>query len=228
MLFPRKYPSTNHHRQETTIGAKSLLVTIGLVALLSMAMFAGSGCSGEDDGGDTGAAIDTGTQTSVVNIDKGTVNQEDVENMILRKVGTVDYAGDPIIRQVALTEDPGGTVVTIGVGRPPSCHPGQVVGYITEMSRGFMSSLFLYEDVSKVEVSLYGTTEDVADSDVLAASAVMTREDADKIDDWFAFDENTISQMATEYWVEPQIYANWQQFGSAAISDPALLEEANQ
>lgn len=228
MSFPPHPPLGNNGRGRKNSRVFRRTAAVGLLLVLSLVLLVPAGCSDNGEGGDANGAAQSDTQNSNIEIDKGTVNQEDVENMIYRKVGTIDYANDPIIRQVALTEEPGGTAVTIGVGRPPSCHPGQVVGYITEMSRGFMSSLFLYDEVSRVEVSLYGTTEDVADSNVLAAKAVMTREDADKIDDWFAFDENTISEMATEYWVEPEIYANWQQYGSAAITDPALLEQANQ
>ncbi len=207
-------------------GKKSPGITRLLLSLLLLAVVAVlAGCGGESSA-ETTAATDTGSKP--VTINKGTVNKEDVEKMIVRKVGTVDYAGNPIVRKVELQPEAGGNAVIIQVGRPPSCHPGQVVGYITEMSRGFMSSLFLYDDVTRGDVSLYGTTENYSDSDKLAARAMMTRADAQKISDWFTFDENSIGSMCTEYWVEPAIYENWKKYGSAAITDPALLQQANQ
>ncbi len=212
-------------RRPPSSGRLAAIITAS--AFLLLALLAWTGCSGNSQTADTPASTLTGSKVTLKA--KDPVTKEAVTKMVTRKVGSVDYAGDPIIRDIKLTPDgQQGTFVDINVGRPPSCHPGQVVGYITEMSRGFMSSLFLYPDVTKVQVTLYGTTEDAASKDVMAARALMVKADADKISDWFKFDENTIGSLCTEYWVEPDIYANWQKYGSTAITDPALLEQANQ
>ncbi len=215
----------NHpgHKQGRT-GGLVLLIVVPLLLLAAMPLL--TGCS-DDSGKDTATATST-TAEKVTLKEKDPVTEEAVTKMVTRKVGEIDYAGDPIIRYINITPEGNGKFVDIGVGRPPSCHPGQVVGYIAEMSQGFMSSLFLYPDVAKVKVTLFGTTDAREDKDVMAGYAVMTKADAEAIDDWFAFTENTIGEMATEYWVEPNIYANWQKYGSTAITDPALLEQANQ
>lgn len=207
-------------------GSKKLLLLGSALMLLIMSVLA-FGCSDNStDEGQQQTAAQGDEQ--VVLKEKQPVTEDAVANMVTRKVGTIDYSGAPIIHYINVTPEADGKFVDIGVGRPPSCHPGQVVGYITEMSRGFMSSLFLYPDVARVQVTLFGTTEEAATKDETAARALMTKADAAKVTDWFAFTENTISEMATDYWVEPQIYENWQKFGSSTITDPSLLEEANQ
>jgi hypothetical protein len=224
VTFPNLKPSIPGGN---TCGFLRSTVILGVLLIMVPAIVALGGCSGDSGSAESTANTSTGSEHVTLKA-KDPVTKEAVTKMVTRKVGSVDYAGDPIIRKITLSPEGGGTFVDIAVGRPPSCHPGQVVGYITEMSRGFMSSLFLYPDVVKVQVTLYGTTEDHSTKNDMAARDLMTKADADKIDDWFKFDENTIGQMSTEYWVEPTIYANWQQYGSAAITDPALLQQANQ
>ncbi len=224
MTLSNHNPGKGNARRLLLSGKRTAIITAS--AFLLLALLVWTGCSGNSETADTPASTLTGSKVTLKA--KDPVTEEAVTKMVTRKVGSVDYAGDPIIRNIKLTPDGQGTFVDINVGRPPSCHPGQVVGYITEMSRGFMSSLFLYPDVTKVQVTLYGTTEDAASKDVMAARALMVKADADKISDWFKFDENTIGSLCTEYWVEPDIYANWQKYGSTAITDPALLEQANQ
>ena len=224
MAHFKQTPGNYSERKRRRASYRVVLVTISLLLLLIVPMWAG--CS--DDSTDDSAAATSTTADKLTLKEKDPVTEEAVTRMVTRKVGEEDYTGDPIIRYITITAEDGGKFVDIGVGRPPSCHPGQVVGYITEMSQGFMSSLFLYPDVTRVRVTLFGTTDDDNDKDIMAAYAVMTKADADAIDDWFAFTENSIGEMATEYWVEPVIFANWQKYGSTTITDPALLEQANQ
>lgn len=183
-----------------------------------------------------GCSDDTGTSSSAGNLstapitikDKGPVTREAVDQLIRRKVGTVDYTSQDIVRNIGLTPVEGGTFVEIDISRPSSCHPGQVVGYVTTMTRQLDSILFLYSDVTGIRITLYGTTEDPATRDTKAAMSMMTRADFDAIGDWYAMNEANIGDFVSEYWVEPGVYDNWIKFGSQVISDPALLEQAQQ
>lgn len=202
---------------------KLLFLSIVLPIITAAAVvFLTSGCSSSAEIPPP-EQVDTSSPTTRA---KGPITQEAVERMITRKMGNVGVNNQPLIRKVSLIPEADGIFVDIHVNRPPSCHLGIIVTYTVDMSKQFMSALFLYPDVAKVQLNLYGTTDEVADKDKLAARVVVNRASAEKID-WFNFNAQTAPQLATEYWIEPTIYGNWQQYGGEAITDPALRAAAN-
>ncbi len=157
---------------------------------------------------------------------KDPISREAVEKLVTRKLGDVGIAGQPVIRSLALAPEPGGVYVSIDLNRTASCHPGQLVGTAVTMAQQVMSAVFLYPDVGRMQLTLYGPTEDAKDKDTMAVRIMVNRESASKID-WFQFRDATVETLATEFWVEPTIYANWKQYGGAAITDAQQQAAAN-
>jgi len=89
-----------------------------------------------------------------------------------------------------------------------------------------MAALFLYPDVSKVQVTIYGTTDDPADKDKPATTVMVDKATASKID-WFQFNDSTVETMATSFWADPVVYQNWKQYGGAELTDEAQKAAAN-
>lgn len=189
------------------------------VALLGF-MVSGCGSSSAENN-----PFDAGTGP-VTTKTKGPISENVIENLVTRKLGDAGIQGQPVIRSVTLTPEAGGTFVDMELNRTSSCHPGALVGTAVTMAQQVMSAVFLYPDVSRAQLTLYGTTEDAKDKDKQAVRILVTREAAAKID-WFQFSESTVASLSTEFWVEPGVLANFQQYGSAPITDPAKLQAAN-
>jgi hypothetical protein len=205
-----------HLSKRTFIGTFLLAVMALATALTAF------GCS---DSNEKTSAFDIGTG-AITNKTKEPISKEAIEALVTRKLGDAGVAGQPVIRSLNLTPEAGGVFVNIELNRTASCHAGALVGTAVTMSQQVMSAVFRYPDVSRMQLSLYGTTEDAADKDKLGVRVMVTKEAAAKID-WFQFKDTTASTLATEFWVEPTIYANWQQFGGAPIADEATRAAAN-
>jgi hypothetical protein len=204
-----------------------LLRPLALVFLLTAATFvlaAGAvGCSDSSD--DKTSSFDIGTGP-ITNRAKDPISKELVENLVTRKLGDAGAQGQPVIRSITLTPEAGGMYLAIDLNRTASCHAGALVGTSVTMAQQVMSALFRYPDVSRVQMTLYGPTEEFQDKDKQAVRIMVTKESAAKID-WFQFKETTVASLASEYWIEPSVNQSYLQYGSAPITDPALLQEAN-
>lgn len=193
-----------------------------VVALAAGLALGIAGCSDSSD--KTGNAdISTGPITTKA---KDPISREAVETLVTRKLGDTALQGQPVIRSVTLTPEGSGKYVAIDLNRTASCHAGALVGTAIGMAQQIMSAAFRYPDVNRVALTLYGPTEDAVDKDKEAVRIMVTKDAAGKID-WFQFNENTVASLSSEYWVEPSVLANFQQYGSAPITDPALLQQAN-
>lgn len=192
-----------------------------LVAIVAAAALAGAGCG---DNGST-SAFDIGTGPVTVKA-KDPISREAVETIVTHKLGDAGIQGQPVIRSVTLTPEGTGTFVSIDLNRTSSCHPGALVGTAVNMGQQVMSAVFRYPDVSKVQLTLYGITEEAKDKDTQAVKIMVTKDAANKID-WFQFKEETVGTLASEYWIEPSVLVNYQTYGSAAILDEALRQAAN-
>lgn len=211
--------SFNFKRNQTT------RVFIGTLLLAAMALASALVAFGCSDSNDKTSAFDIGTG-AITNKTKDPISKEAIETLVTRKLGDAGIAGQPVIRSLTLTPEAGGVFVNLELNRTASCHAGALVGTAVTMSQQVMSAVFRYPDVNRMQLSLYGTTEEAVDKDKLGVRVMVTKEAAAKID-WFQFKDTTVSTLATEFWVEPSIYANWQQFGAAPIADEATRAAAN-
>jgi len=166
--------------------------------------------------------IGTGALTTKT---KDPISKEAIETLINRKLGDAGVQGQPVIRSITLTPEANGVYVNMELNRTSTCHAGALVGTAVTMAQQTMSAIFRYPDVGRVQLTLYGPTESAADKDKQAVRIMVTKDAAGKID-WFQFTEKTVPTLASEYWIEPAVLANFQQYGSAPITDPALLEQA--
>ena len=202
--------------------SKSFVLIISALAVALLAGLAATGC-----GSSVPASADDQVNTGPLTItSKGPVNKEGIQATLDRQLGDAGIAGQPVTRSITLTPEAGGVFVDIQLNRTASCHPGQLVGTVVDITKHVMSSTFRYSDVSRVQISLYGPTELVQDKDKLAARVMVTKEQSTKID-WAAFTDQNAAQLSSEYWIEPSIYENWKKYGSAAITDPAQRAAAN-
>jgi hypothetical protein len=196
----------------------SLLLVAMTVALALVA----ASCS---ESSDRTNSFDIGTGP-ITTLTKDPISKGTVESLVTRKLGDAGAQGQPVIRSVTLTPESDGTFLAIELNRTASCHPGALVGTAVTMSQQIMSAIFRYPDVARMQLTLYGPTENAADKDKQAVRIMITKEAAAKID-WFQFNEKTVAGLATEFWVEPTVLTNYQQYGSAPITDQSKLQEAN-
>lgn len=201
-----------------------MIVKIFLLAGVAAALAIGvGGCS--DNSSESTNSFDIGTGP-ITNRAKDPISRDAVEKLVTRKLGDAGVQGQPVIRSVVLTPEANGTSLTIDLNRTASCHSGALVGSAVTMAQQVMSALFRYPDVSQIQLTLYGPTEAAQDRDKQAVRIVVTKDAAAKID-WFQFKETTVASLATEYWIEPAVKENYLLYGSAVITDPALLQQAN-
>ena len=215
--------SLNNRRRSTSLRSFIPLILASAVAALSLLALIASGCGGS--GSAQTGSLDAGTGPATTK-NKGPITQDLVQNLIKRKLGDAGVQGQPVIRTVTLTPESGGVTVNMELNRTASCHPGALVGTAVTMAQQVMSAEFLYPDVQKAQLILYGPSEDPKDKDKPAVRIVVTKDAAAKID-WFQFNEQTVAGLVSDYWVEPSVYANYQQYGSAPITDQEKLQAAN-
>jgi len=200
-----------------------MVIKIFLLAGVTAALALGiAGCS---DSTESTNSFDIGTGP-ITNRAKEPISKDTVEKLVTRKLGDAGAQGLPVIRSVVLTPEGNGMYLAIDLNRTASCHAGALVGTAVTTAQQIMSALFRYPDVSRIQLTLYGPTEEAKDKDKQAIRIVVTKDAAAKID-WFQFKEATVASLATEYWVEPSVNQSYLQYGSAPITDPALLQQAN-
>jgi hypothetical protein len=171
-------------------------------------------------------SYDIGTGSFTTKTSKGPVNEEAVNNIISRKLGETDLAGKPMVKGLVITPEGDGKHVDIGISRTASCHPGQVIGIAVGAAQQIMSAVFRYDDVSSIGLTLYGTTEEAADSDKEAVKISVSKASAAKID-WFQFTDATVETMADSFWADADLYSNWKAYGGEEITDEQQRASAN-
>lgn len=181
-----------------------------------------SGCG---DSTSAKPAVDVGTGPATVKA-KDPISKEAVEKIVSRKLGDTAAAGEPMIRNLTLTPETNGVFVNIDLNRTTSCHPGALTGTTVTISQQVMAALFLYPDVSRVQVTIYGTTDAAADKDKAATTVMVDKATATNID-WFQFNDSTVEKLATSFWADPVVYQNWKQYGGAELTDEAQKAAAN-
>lgn len=198
-------------------------VVLMLASLLTVTILAG--CGGDTTERPKYEAVTGGSMTGPAK-PKDPISKEAVEKIVTRKLGDAGIAGQPVLRQLTLTPEAGGTFVDIQLNRTASCHPGQLVGTAVSMSQNVMSAVFRYPDVARVQLTLFGTTESIEDKDKAAVRILVTKDVAANLD-WFQFTDANVEKLAAEFWAEPGIYANWKVYGGGAITDEAQRAAAN-
>ncbi|MHB0866863.1 MAG: hypothetical protein ACYC6B_00305 [Thermoleophilia bacterium] len=204
-------------------GRQKIFLACTLLSLIAVSALA-LGCGSSTTERPTYDAI-TGGSNSIA-APKDPVSQDVVEKIVSRKIGEEGNAGLPIIRQITLMPETGGTFVDIQLNRTSACHPGQLVGTAITMSQNVMSAVFRYTDVTRVQLTMFGTSESLADKDKAVARIMLTKETASTVD-WFQFTDANVERLANEFWVEPTLYENWKQYGGGAITDQSQLNAAN-
>ncbi len=193
-----------------------------LAATAAVLIFIGAGCS---DSTQKARMPDIGTGP-LTTLTKDPISKDAVEKLVNRKLGDAGVAGQPVIRSITITPEAGGKSVAIDLNRTASCHPGQLIGSSVTMSQQLMSALFRYPDVSRVQLALYGLTDEPQDLNTKVTQIMVTREAAAKID-WAQFSDANVEKLASEFWAEPSVYANWKIYGGGALTDPAAQAAAN-
>ncbi len=144
----------------------------------------------------------------------GMVNKQFVEDMIIRKMGNEGLRGTPMVRDVRITREAGGLFVDMDVSRLTECvgvncigdNPGRVMQETVEMTQQFMSTLFLYPDVSRVQMNVFGNTDNPGDENNPATRVMFTRERSQNFD-WSTLTPNNIQSKADDFWAAPNITA---------------------
>ncbi|MHB9112497.1 MAG: hypothetical protein ACYC4D_07695 [Thermoleophilia bacterium] len=172
---------------------------IALLSILGSLMLLASGCGTEEKAADASTEPATTETTS-----PKPLTPELLYEMAVRRIG------DPnLVRTASISGEGNNKVVTFEVIRPEVCHDGAVVGTVATFSQKTMSSLFKYPEVARVDVSLYGTTEDPATNNEIAVKITVDRNSAQKID-WFALNDMNLASLATTFYIDPRVQANWQ------------------
>lgn len=207
-------------RLKHNLSTRTGLVLVTVSILTAIILFSGCG-----DGTSAKPAVDVGTGPATVKA-KDPISREAVEKVVSRKLGDTAAAGQPMIRSLTLTPEANGQFVNIDLNRTSSCHPGALTGTTVTISQQVMAALFLYPDVSRVQVTIYGTTDASADKDKPATTVMVDKATASKID-WFQFTDANVEKLATSFWADPVVYRNWKQYGGAELTDEAQKAAAN-
>ena len=154
----------------------------------------------------------TGTTPLTATMPAGVVNKQFVEDMIVRKMGNRGLRQSPMVRDVRVTREADGLFVDMDVSRLTECvgvncigdNPGRVMQETVEMTQQFMSALFQYPDVSRVQMNVFGNTDNPGDENNPATRVMFTRARAGNFD-WFTLTPNNIQSKADDFWAAPNI-----------------------
>lgn len=139
---------------------------------------------------------------------KTTIEQKPLTEELVMDTAAKRIGDEGLVRYATITQEGDGKVIKIGLTRPAMCHDGALVGTVAGFAQKTISAFFKYEEVTRVEVAMFGTTSDTPPNDELALEIIVDRAANDRID-WFAFDDTTMPQLATSYFVDPRIQENW-------------------
>jgi hypothetical protein len=195
----------------------ALLLLIFAAALLAV------GCGTGASGATTTAGAGTSTLNTVNGhiVRQGPVTQDAVKQIISHELGDKGEMGEALVRNVALTPEAGGTFVQIDINRTDCpmigmhmvCTANQLPGVAATMTRGVMSVLFEYSDVSRVQINLYSDLATMIDmnstgsmNEKLLVKTMFTRDAAAKID-WASYSQDNAAKLASSYWVDPAVLA---------------------
>lgn len=186
---------------------------LALLTILGTLIFLAAGCGTEEQAADDSAG--TGTTETV---SQKTLTPELLQEMAARRIGDAR-----LVRTAVMTGEGDNKVVLFEVIRPEVCHDGAVVGTVATFSQKTMSALFKYPEVSRVDVILYGTTEDPSSNNEVAVKITVDRNNAEKID-WFALNDTNLASLVTSFFIDPRVQANWQVEGGGSTPNSQKTE----
>ncbi len=197
--------------------SRSLLPALTMVAAVLFIAAVG-GC---------GDSNDQTTQTDAQNTSSSASTKKE-------RVATNEYVmelaskrlGDPgLVRTAQVTETGGKKYVTVEIGRPPTCHDGAVVGEVALFTQQVMGLLFQDPAVEKIDITMYGATEEEGTKDVAAMTVTVDRATANRID-WFQFNYQNMLQLVTSYSMHPNIEQSFKNEGGSIEGTNSQLQQA--
>lgn len=182
-----------------------IVYSIALASIFISLTFLVAGCTDDENAaGSSTEAISTETTS------QKPLTPELLYDMAVRRIGDVS-----LVRSATVSGEGNNKVVTFEVLRPAVCHDGAVVGTVATFSQKTMSSLFKYPEVARVDVILYGTSQDPSSNNEVAVKVTVDRNSAQKID-WFAINDTNVASLVTTFYIDPRIQANWQVEGGGS------------
>jgi hypothetical protein len=176
-----------------------------VVALIMSSLLLVSGCESEEKTADSDKETFTADTTT-----QKPLTPDYLYEMAVRRIGDAN-----LVRTASVSGEGNDKVVTFDVIRPAVCHDGAVVGTVSTFSQKTMSALFKYPDISRVDVTLYGTTQDASSNSEVAVKITVDRDSARNID-WFALNDTNLASLVTSFYMDPRIQANWQVDGGGS------------
>lgn len=184
---------------------KSVILRAAVLPLLSIILWVTAGCSAAAED----PAVEMMAQTAATT-DLKPLTQDYITDVAARRMGDAK-----LVRNVAITGQPDAKVIVVDLMRPSVCHDGAVVGTITTFSQNFMKFFFKYPDVSRIEVTMYGATQDVSSNNEIAVSMAIDRETAGTID-WFGLNDLNVQNLADSFYIDQRVLANWKVDGGGS------------
>lgn len=184
--------------------ATTVFVTVLVSSFIVMSVLI-SGCGTEKAKVGTNEEPITAETTS-----QKPLTQELVYNMAVKRIGDAS-----LVKTASISGEGNDKVVTFEVIRPSVCHDGAVVGTVATFSQNTMSSLFRYPEVARVDVTLYGTSEDASSFNEVGLKITVDRNIAQTMD-WFALNDTNLATKVSTFYIDPRIEANWQVEGGAS------------
>lgn len=188
---------TNESR-ERTVHAILLPALLGALILI---LFLALGC-GKDNSSPTTATAPGDASATITGVERKPLTDEFLKDLAALRIG-----GANLVRAATITTQDADKAIDIKVSRPPTCHDGALVGISAVFVQKMMAQLYKYPEVAKVEIIVFGTSQD-APNDEVALRVMVDRASAQKID-WFQFNDRTMPALATEYYVFPAIQENY-------------------
>lgn len=176
---------------------KHVTVSTACLAVVTAMLLTLTGCTPEE------GSVTTSVETTRTATGLKPLTQEFVYEMAVKRIN------DPgLVRSASIASEGDKKVIVFQLSRPALCHDGAVVGTTATFAQKTMSALFKYPEVARVEVTMFGTTSESPANNEVAVKIVVDRAAADRID-WFAFNDVTMPTLASSYFVDPRIQANW-------------------
>lgn len=200
-------PTTESFRHMRNSASRfvSTLITVSILTIFLALFLMMTGCGSEEQ--TTNANTEAVTAQTVT---QKPLTPELLYDMAVKRIGEAR-----LVKTASISGEGNNKIVTFEVFRPEVCHDGAVVGTIATFSQKTMSALFKYPEVSRVDVTLFGSTSDPSSNNEVALKITVDRNSAQKID-WFGFSEANLTALVTTYYLDPRIEANWQLEGGGS------------
>ncbi|RJQ42664.1 MAG: hypothetical protein C4534_09640 [Gaiellales bacterium] len=135
-----------------------------------------------------------------------TASQPALSEEYVREIAEFQQGNSMVVREAAINEEDGRKTVAVGIDRPAWLQDASVAGVMASYSQHVFSSLFNIPEVDSVTITMYGAQQGAAGEDV----AMRVKLDRGKLPevDWSMFGPMTMSDMVTEYYIDPAIERN--------------------